>query len=875
MNGLNMHPIATRIIPLVLLLSALLFPETVLAQKAELKKIGITREPLTLKLHINKKVPFKVIRVEPTEVLIALKGARISKNFSIDGAYKGLVKDIGVETLQRGVIAVLLKGVRPFDRIESTYDPATPAFKVSLAQKTKKVLPQKQTPAGDRKKQVKSSVDRTKTAGTVEKKPVAPEQVKPKVTQPALPKPKAEALQKPAVKTPEKREVKPSRKQPPKAPAAKVQDYYAGIVRPQSPYNGDISDMVLKIQSSPCDAPIITQALGLLKKELYMEAFARLDAAVQDPLTSCLEQVMFLRAYAFFKSVGQKDHLKLLQAERFYQDALIQYPQSEWVPYGFGAMGLIHKTLKNNAVAEGFLNIIKESYPEYTGMPEVYYILADIYDEKGFTDKALGYFEQVFTRFARSRYTIDAGVGYGKMLYAKKRFVDSLSVIDHIINTRPKKIYESPELLLIAGNANYQLGRSKPAREHLIKVSNLFPDIEEKDVILSKVGDTYGMEDNIEKAKEVYQYVIDNFPDSSGYISSSIGLARYLLKNEKKIEIYEMIKTRFPEDKYARVAMMRLAEIYQKNGEYLRCIKEIEDLLSTHPRGLRYEAVKLMQRAYEALFKLQNDADEYTKVLNLYEEKHETIDRMGSKEIPLRVGLAYLRGGLYEQAFNHLLEAYKLYDRKSRSGLLLYNLGVAMDETGRDEDALKLFAGFVKRYPKSRDQVDAMVRMARIYQGSKKLKNARNWFSRAYKKSRKRLEKGMILVGHSRVFANDDQYSQAADYLVNAVKDIASAPGENYNVLTDTYRELGNTYLKLQKYVKAADAFSKALTFSDTQRVKANLGFLIGDAYQKGNALEKAKDAFKTVADSDDSVWARLARQRLATIELAGTVQNS
>ena len=35
--------------------------------------------------------------------------------------------------------------------------------------------------------------------------------------------------------------------------------------------------------------------------------------------------------------------------------------------------------------------------------------------------------------------------------------------------------------------------------------------------------------------------------------------------DEEKIEIYKMIKTKFPENTYTRIAMMRLAEIYQAN----------------------------------------------------------------------------------------------------------------------------------------------------------------------------------------------------------------------------------------------------------------------------------------------------------------------
>ncbi len=47
------------------------------------------------------------------------------------------------------------------------------------------------------------------------------------------------------------------------------------------------------------------------------------------------------------------------------------------------------------------------------------------------------------------------------------------------------------------------------------------------------------------------------------------------------------------------------------------------------------------------------------------------------------------------------------------------------------------------------------------------------------------------------------------------------------------------------------------------------------ESYQKGNILPKAKKAYQQVAQTYDSVWARLAQQRLNTLELAESVQNS
>jgi tetratricopeptide (TPR) repeat protein len=321
--------------------------------------------------------------------------------------------------------------------------------------------------------------------------------------------------------------------------------------------------------------------------------------------------------------------------------------------------------------------------------------------------------------------------------------------------------------------------------------------------------------------------------------------------------------------------MMRLAEIYQKNGEYNKCIQEIEDLLSTHPRGLRYEAVKLMQKAYEALFKEQLKADEYTSILNRYELEHTKLDKMSSRLIAFRVGMSYLKADLHEQAFNQLIQAYKQYKRSKRPPELLFGLGLAMDESGRDEDALKLLASFSKRFPKDKNRVEALARMGGIYFEKEKLTKAQALFKKAYAISKKPLDRGDILMQLSDVYEKQGKLLAASKEREEAVKEYAAAPGKNYDVLGASYKTLGNTYLNLKFYVRAADAFSKALSFSDSDRAKANIGFLLGDAYQKGNILDKAKETFEQVAQNYDSVWARMAQQRLTTLNMADKMINS
>jgi tetratricopeptide (TPR) repeat protein len=860
----------------------LLITSQVWAKQAVIKEIRIDNQPFSVTFFLNNAIPIKIIQVEKKELIVALKNARVDKGFKVKGRESSIINQVALEQLPGDVIAVVLTASQPFGKAVSSFNKADSSFKIDLSSSGTKAQPAPAAPpaATQMNRAGQSKVNESLKTDTAAKPEAQEKPPAPSVT--VIPAEKPTIGQKEPKSTAPPAETRPDTQTSTPPPGSSSEKIVSATVlipdkRQQSKYKGDITDLVRVIDESMCESKQLSNAIILLKKDLFKEAYDVLDQYIFQENFTCLEEAYFLRAYAFLKAFDKEatDFTKLIQAERNFQDALVSYPKSDYVPFGYASIGIIQSKLNNISAAEGYFNIIKAGYLAYSGMPEIMYYLAEIYDEKGFLDKALRYYKQVFEDEVHNNYIPDAGVGYGKALFKKQQYINSLTVLDHVVETEPKKVYTTHEILLHIGNANFEIGESRAARVNLTRVLNLFPDVEGRDVILSKVGDTYGMENNVDKAIKIYELVREKFPDSEGYIASSIGIARYLENDEEKIEIYQMIKNKFPENAYTRIAMMRLAEIYQANGEYNKCIKEIEDLLSTHPRGLRYEAVKLMQRAYEALFKQQLKSDGYTDILNRYEMEHQRIDRMGSRQIEMYVGLSYLEANLYEEAFNHLIMAYKQYKRSERSSDLLFGLGLAMDESGRDDDALKLYNGFTKRFPKSKHIVEVYSRAAQIYLDKNNYTSASDKYNWAFKKAKSNLDKGNILMQHATVYDKKKDLKTASALREKAIKEIALASGENYGILADSYKQLGRTYVDLEQYVKAADSFYKALSFSQTDQEKANIGFLLGDAYQKGNILVKAKEAYEQVVASYDSVWARLAQQRLSTLELAQTVQNS
>ena len=861
---------------------------TAIAGYPVVKAIQVKENPFSVTVNMTGKAPVKVVRVGKREVLVAIKNARLPKGLVIAGKDNPSLKSVHVESLEGNVVALMITGKHASaENIKFAFNASNNQLTVVLNKTVKAVTP---TPKPVPVTQV-AAVQKPSTPavsrpvkppfapGTVtrEKKTVADDPNAPAVQVPAPrrqaePPPKAQPPDPIKKKRPEKKDTglakaKEKIKEPP---------LYTPPKRQASRFKGDISDMYRGEEPLlGCQANAVENAMLLVKKQLYKEAGAILEQYLFEENSFCLEQVHYLRAYVNFMGVENDDPAGLLTAEQMFQDAMVAYPKSVYLPFAYASMGLIHTRLHNSATAEGYFDIISKDFPDYSGMPEVEYHLAEIYNDRGYNDKALNLYKKVFESKISNGYIPDAGLGYGKALFENLRYYDALSVLNYVIKNDVKKVYESADLLKYTADANFELGLSKAARQNYIRLLNLFPDIKSPDMALSKAGDAYGMENQEEKAIKLYELVREKYPDSPGYINASIGIARYVKTDAEKIEIYEMIKTRFSENTYARIAMMRLAEIYQKNGEYDKCIQEIEDLLSTHPRGLRYEAVKLMQKAYEALFKEQLKADEYTSILMRYERERFKLKKMGGRLIPFYVGRAYLQAGLYEEAFNQLISAYKLYKRSERPALLLFGLGKAMDESGRDDDALKLLDAFAKRFPKDENRVEALTRIGRIYLEKGGFSKADGVFVSAYNAGEDTLDKGRILMLRAGVYQKKSDLKTASILQARAVKAFAASPGENYEILAGAYKTMGSTYLEMESYVQAANAFAKALDFSEGDRVKANIGFLLGDAYQKGHVMDKAKETFEQVAQSYDSVWARLARQRLSTMGLAEKMINS
>jgi len=244
-------------------ISGLLFcvcPDKVSAAPAMIHKIDIQKDPLSVKIFINRNISVKVIRVGKKEILIALTNVTLGKGFKINEQANSLVKKVAVEKMQGNVIAVLLTGHRPYEYMQSGYNKADSSFVLTLEKNGEKkktddiplqksnappLLPEeKESPES---KAVQSDKDRG-----IHSRPEMDLKEEEDDADVSKIKGTGKAAKAVVSKKPDKIAVPP---------------VYVPPKREQSGNNGDISDLIRAMDGAGCDSNLIVDALLLMKGE--------------------------------------------------------------------------------------------------------------------------------------------------------------------------------------------------------------------------------------------------------------------------------------------------------------------------------------------------------------------------------------------------------------------------------------------------------------------------------------------------------------------------------------------------------------------------------------------------------------------------------
>lgn len=819
---------------------------------ADMTAIELGKEPYSVKIKLTGESPYKVVQFDKKELLVAFKNTRVPDKLVPKGDGSPFIRQVKIAQRQRDIVSLIITTDKDIGAMSALWHPVGNYLLVTFS------------PTGSRVKE-KHVKKRSRTRFTAKSEAAPPVTSHGTVSTGDVPEDSALSLRTGG-----------------DAPGKVVEEeigFSLGDRIFDKRYAGSTDDLFLELRSDACgDLGEVKRGIILCNQGAWDRAFDIFNPYGEDRNlgVNCLENILILKAYSFFKSInkggGPKDYL---DAARYFQDLISYYPDSIYVPYALTCMGKIYGKLEDTIKAEGYFQVVLKNYTSYPGTPEVMFELGRIYTEKKDNTLAVSILRNVVTQFPHGAFIGNAKYQLGKALFNINDFQASLAIFEDLVQSKPRMVFETPELLPFLGNAYYHNGKIEKARQVLARAYNLFPDMEGKDTLLTRIGDTFVEENQKDKAVKIFQLVVDKYPGTDGYVISTMRLAEYLESREEKEKMYAMVIKEFPDNPLSRLALMRLALLQHDAGDYEKSVETIKTLLTTQPRALKKDAVNLMQDSSELMFKKLLENNEYTEILGRFEADKRILDESENPNLFLLVGMAYLKAHLHENAVDMLLKSYKRTGEKKRPADLIYALGVAMDEAGQPDESLDMFKTYIRFFPEKEDVEDVYSRMGGIYFGKNQFKEAVQSYKKALSKSRTNANKARILVDISRSYKESKDYSTAVTTLIQAINLLAGEPKESFDTLSLAHRNLGENYMKLKAWDKAADALTMAVKFAGQDVNTTEIYFMMGEAFQNNRKFDDAEKAYMNVVEKGDSFWSSMAKERLRSMKLREKLENT
>ncbi len=224
-----------------------------------------------------------------------------------------------------------------------------------------------------------------------------------------------------------------------------------------------------------------------------------------------------------------------------------------------------------------------------------------------------------------------------------------------------------------------------------------------------------------EQAIEIYQYVIDHWPDDEYAMRSEMEVA--------EINVLSLIKS--GDDPNAQAALDRLiadfndhptlplavfliAEQYFYGNNYHRAIELWELLLYEYPGShLKSEIPYLLATCYEVTDNRQMAIQYYQQVLEKYPNSRY------AHRVPLQIGVLCRSMGEYGEALYWLKQQRELYSEKQLAQWALFEQGAVYRLDLKDyEKAAEVFQQYISEYPDDEHTWPSYYGLAKCYENT-------------------------------------------------------------------------------------------------------------------------------------------------------------
>ncbi|MCM0755226.1 tetratricopeptide repeat protein, partial [Desulfovibrio aminophilus] len=578
-----------------------------------------------------------------------------------------------------------------------------------------------------------------------------------------------------------------------------------------------------------------------------------------------------------------RDHFP--EVSKAYNEAMNANLSSPRVPAALLNLGLLNLKVDNVPEATAYFNILKKKYPEDSNVPYIDYYWGEYAFNKGNYAEAARRLQDLIQKHPDIPIIKQASYLLANSLHLLGYNDQAFQITDYMDKRWPLLYMENPRFLKLAGDVENSLAKLKEAKDHYWTYYNLNPQAQLNDIVLARVADIYLRDGRRKAAKEIYDKVIKDYPDSEGSLVAKMRLAEEGIYddptepvmasvfdrpyNARPRDTYIEIATKHPDSPLAPLALLKLAMWNAWNKQYGDALGAVQDLLDRYPKS---ELVPKARDLGDKTFTLavpQLIADQNYGRVTQWWEKYKFVDQ-GKVDDDTRLGVAtcFWKTGEHDKALN-LIRRYLTKNQAPKYSEMALNLASNIFlETGAWTrlDELASMARRNWKIPKNLEQQLDYARAMSLENLNEPKKSLPIWAQLAADVTVEPNARANAMYYLAKASMEKQDLRRVFAYAQEALSLLLQTNGDKDKIkdailMTVFATEHSGRYAEALKW---ASEYDKYIPESDPEW--ASMHFRLANIYRKAGAMDEWRGIMKDIqTKKPDSLYGRMAASAIET----------
>jgi TolA-binding protein len=492
-----------------------------------------------------------------------------------------------------------------------------------------------------------------------------------------------------------------------------------------------------------------------------------------------------------------------------YEQAIQRYNNVDASNKVFGKQALYGKAyslfnLKQyDHSAELFVEFIKK-YPDDDKIKDVKLRLADCYYGSKNYSAASKIYKELFSTGKTDLNDPFTYFQYAQSLFKGGEANSAIAEFGNLQQKYPESPYADKSLYLI-GWINFQQNNYIDAITKYSYVLSVYPASTLRPAIYYSIGDAYYNLENYDSAIVNYQKVLAEYP-SSNYVFDAVNGIQYSYiaqgKPEMAVSLINDFVTRNPNSNFSDKLFFKRGEIYYNRKQYDKAKLSYNEFINTFPQSSFIpDAWYWMGKSSQNLGKDDEAVQYFTKVFNNYPDKESAASSV------IEIVTIYSNKKNYNSAIDILNQSIDKLSKSPRLPELKFMKAETLINLGDINGAYDVLGDIVQNYNGNIFADKSKIELGLIDLAAKRYNNASVYFKDLSESRNDELgAKAQFYLGE--LYSDQEKYPEAVTSLVR-VKTVFSGYDE---WLTRSFLKLGDVYIEMKDYPKAADMFKVVLS---------------------------------------------------------------